>query len=538
MIAVLRIGVVLACVAALSVACATQHSAGGQAATAGQIPCENLTGVNLPNTEIMSAQVQPAGEEVEGARVTAYGRGGGPISGLPTFCRVIGAIHPEPGSNIRFEVWLPSEAWTGRMFGAGNGAFAGSISYRELAGAVTGGEVGVSTDTGHTSNDSSWGVGRPELVRDFTWRGIHLSAVAAKAITEAFYGRQPDYSYFMACSNGGRQALIEAARFPDDYDGILAGAPASPWTSLGMSGIHNVHAQREPGSALRNDQMAFLQEEVLRQCDPVDGVTDGLVADPRACQFDYARLSCGQASASQCFSDRQIQTLRSIVAGPHDSSGAPLVPGYPLAGAETLWSNMIPAPSLVIGLAQGTLDHFIQEPFTTVEEFDFDRDPARLRAAIGSEIDASPDLSRFFSRGGKLILFHGWADPAIPPEMAIEFYEQALQHSGSGARDAMRLFMLPGVGHCGGGPGPLPADQAGPPSPGQTPERSFASALRAWVETGRTPETIVAEGPAPTRDAEATPASTRERLICAYPGRAMLSPGADPDRAASYTCSR
>lgn len=493
--------------------------------------CESLAALRLDGFEIVSARTQPAGSVPEGVKADAK-----ELAGLPEFCRVVGRARPEQGSDILFEVWLPAKGWTGRVLGAGNGAFAGSISYGPLAAAVRGGEVGTSTNTGHTTADASWGRGRPELVRDFGYRAIHLTAVAGKALSQAFYGRQPDRSYFMSCSNGGRQALIEATRYPDDYDGILAGAPAASWTGLGLTQFHNELVQRAPGAPLRVNQMRFLENEVLNQCDALDGVSDRIVGDPAQCRFDYSRLACGTSNAAECFSPEQITSLKAIVAGRRSPSGAPLTPGFPLSGVESSWARMVTAGAIVLALGNTSIDEFAPSRITTLKDFDWGVHPARMRAEVGVNLDASPDLTRFFARGGKLLMFHGWADPAISPRLTLDYYREALQESGPRARASMRLFMLPGVGHCAGGPGASPLDAAAPPSAG--PDRSYAAALREWVEHGRTPERLIGviNAPAPLAGEPAKPA--RERLHCAFPATARLSKGADPDLASSYSCRR
>lgn len=370
--------------------------------SAGRASCEALSAIKLDGFEIVSARTQPAGIAPEGVKADSK-----ELAALPEFCRVIGRARPEQGSDILFEVWLPAQGWAGRILGAGNGAFAGSISYGPLAAAVRGGEVGTSTNTGHTTADAAWGRGRPQLVRDFGYHAIHLTAIAGKTLSEAFYGRQPDHSYFMSCSNGGRQALMEASRYPEDYDGILAGAPAASWTGLGLTQFHNELVQRAPGAPLRADQMQFLENEVLKQCDALDGVSDRIVGDPRQGRFDYSRLACGASGAPGCFSPAQIASLQSIVMGRRSSSGTMLTPGFPLSGVESSWARMLTAGAIVLALGNTSIDEFAPNRITTLKDFDWTLHPARMRAEVGVNLDASADLTRFFARGGKLLMFHG-----------------------------------------------------------------------------------------------------------------------------------
>lgn len=515
--------------------------------------CAKLAGLKLDGVEIVSARSQPAGAPVEGAKLYGpmFGKPDyGPVaSGLPAFCRVIGRIHPTPASDIRFEVWMPAQGWDGRMSGVGVGGFAGSIDYLTMGLALKGGQVGVSTDTGHIGGmqESNWAKGHPERVRDYGWRGIHETAVAAKKLVAALYGRAPHRSYFIGCSGGGRAALMEASRFPEDYDGILAGAPAAVWTDLAIAMINPVQAQLAPGAAIRASQVHLLQDEVLRQCDARDGQVDGLVADPRRCNLDISKLTCGHNSSPQCFSPAQVAALKKIYAGPHDSAGRQLAGGYLPGGSETGtplritgWDGYILAgPDGRSGnevLVGGLLKDVVQEPFATPETFDFDKDPQRLKASLAEDLDAKPDLRRFFSRGGKLILWHGWADAAIPPEHTLWFREAILKASGPRAAASMQLFMVPGVQHCMGGTGPNAFNALNAPQPRDTPDRSMAAALQVWVETGRKPETLIGRRGDRGLMGVTDPDRERQRLLCAYPEEAVLKRDADPDKAASYTC--
>ena len=531
---------------------ARAQPAGAAASAAGDDACARLAGLKLDQVEIVSARSQAAGAPVEGARLPSMSGApgvGAPVAGLPAFCRVVGRIHPEPGSDIAFEVWMPSQAWDGRFTGLGTGGFAGSIDYLTLGLALKAGQAGASTDTGHSGSaqDSAWANGHPEKVRDYGWRAVHLTTVAAKTLIANFYGRGPDHAYFIGCSNGGRQGMMEASRFPEDYDGIVSGAPAAVWTDLAMSMINGAQAQAPAGAAIRADQAHLLQAEVLRQCDALDGQVDGLVADARRCKLDVSKLACGVNSSAQCFSPPQLAALKRIYAGPRDASGRQLTGGYLASGSEA----GTPAPSLgwegyiLTGkdgrpggetLTRGLLKDLVQTPFATPATFDFNKDPARLRAALSADLDAKPDLRRFFDRGGKLIVWHGWSDAAIPPEATLKFHAAILRTSGAHAKDLMQLFMIPGVQHCLGGTGPDVFGQLNPPQPGDTPERSVAAALQAWVETGRKPETLV--GRRGFGGMMGVPAAKpeKQRLLCAYPAEATLKPGADPDQAVSYSC--
>lgn len=520
------------------------------AASASESQCGKLAGAGLKNVEIVSANLVAQGDPVPGSfQPTANNANGGrAIAGLPAFCRVVGRIRPEPGSDIGFEVWMPRDGWNGRLTGVGNGGYAGSIFYFMLAGAVRAGQAAVSTDTGHRGDvgDASWAPGHPERIRDYGWRAIHLSALAAKALVARYYGRPADHAYFNGYSNGGRQALVEASRFPDDYDGVLAGAPAADWTNTRMAQLWVLQAQLAPGARIRPVQAKLLQAEVLRQCDRLDGQYDGLIADPRRCKLDVARLGCGVSASPDCFSPAQLAALRRIYAGRKDARGRWVAEPFLPAGSEVAdplfgWDRTI----FVLGDTPDAA--WAQRPMTSLDgraiatdgAFDFDRDPARFKAAhADAGLDPSPDLRRFFARGGKLILWHGWADADIPPQVTLDYRDEVLRVTGSPAKASMRLFMVPGLQHGVGGKGPDLFGQLLPPSKDALPESDIAAALQAWVESGRVPESLVGKRhSAGAVEAGAPPAhAPRERLICAYPNRAVLTPGADPDRGASYTC--
>jgi Tannase and feruloyl esterase len=517
------------------------------AATSG---CAELAALKLKDVTIASASHLAAGAAVANSGLLPMFGNAAVVAKAPAdLCRVVGHIRPTPASDIGFEVWLPAAGWDGRLHGIGIGGFAGVIDYYSLGSAVKAGQAGVATNTGHsgTMQDYDWAKGQPEKVRDYSWRGVHLATVAAKQLVAAYYGRRPDKSYFVGCSGGGRQGLMQAARFPEDYDGIVSGAPAANFTKLAMAFTNSVQAQNLPGAAIRPEQAKLLQDEVLGQCDAADGQADGLVADPRQCRFDAAKLACGTSSSAMCFSAPQIAALKRIQAGPTNSAGRQLAAGYLPSGSEA--GN--PAPQLGWegyllrgkqgkpggeGLADGMLGALIQRPFATPASFDWDKHPGKLKAA-SREIDAPFNLRKFFARGGKLIVWHGWADAAIPPEATLDYHAAMLKASGARAGDAVRLFMVPGVQHCAGGLGPSSFGQAGAPPPGDTPERNMVLALQNWSE-GKTPapESFVARRGMGGFFGAAPQGPERQRRLCAWPKQERLIGGGDPDKATSYRC--
>ncbi|MFM6933718.1 MAG: tannase/feruloyl esterase family alpha/beta hydrolase [Novosphingobium sp.] len=513
--------------------------------------CTALTDLRLNGVTITSAVTHAEGAALTNSGLSPMFGNAAIVGKAPAaMCRVVGHIRPTADSDIGFEVWLPASGWDGRLHGVGIGGFAGAIDYFTLGQAVRAGQAAVASDTGHGGGmmDSSWSKGHPEKVRDYSWRAIHLSTVAAKQVIREFYGKAPDKSYFVGCSGGGRQGLVEAARFPDDYDGIVSGAPAASFTELGMALINAHQAQVLPGSAIRPAQAKFLQEEVLKQCDILDGQSDGLIADPRQCRFDANKLLCSNSSSLQCFSEGQIGALRRIYSGPRSPDGRVLAASYLPSGSEA----GDPAPALgwesylLAGdkgknggrvLADGMLDGLIQKPFATVESFDWNRDPARLKAVSG-EIDAPVNLSRFFARGGKLVIWHGWADAAIPPEASLRYHAAMLRQSGPKANASVRLFMVPGVQHCFGGKGPDVFGQSGAPARSDMPDRNLVRAVQDWTEGKRpAPEMLIGRrGHGGGMFGAPAAGPERQRLLCAWPKRESLIPGGDADKAASYLC--
>lgn len=513
--------------------------------------CANLAQLKLTNVEIVSAKAIAAGAPVEGARgpdMSGTPGKGAQVAGLPAFCRVVGRIHPVPKSDIHFEVWMPVD-WNGRFNGIGIGGFAGFIDYMTMSLVAKTGQASVATDTGHEGSglDSVWAKGHPERVTDYGWRAIHLSTVVAKQIVTAYYKRRPDHSYFIGCSGGGRQGLMEAGRFPTDYDGIISSAPAASFTELVLAMINPIQAQLPPGAAIRPEQAKLLRDEVLKQCDAADGQTDGLVADPRQCRFDSAKLACGVSKSPLCFTAPQITALNRIYAGPRDKAGRQLAGVFLPSGSEPGnpapplgWDGYIFAkPGQTPGqeyLAGGVLKDLIQHPFATTATFDFNRDTPQLRAAMAQDIDAPTNLQRFFVRGGKLIQWHGWADAAIPPENTLRYRATMLRASGPLAEKSSKLFMVPDVQHCLGGTGPDSFGQLNAPSANDTPERNMATALQAWVEQGRVPQTLIGRRGMGGLMGIPSTGTERQRLLCVWPKRDVLKAGGDPDKAESYIC--
>ena len=385
--------------------------------------CATLLNTRLPDTTLTVARSAPAGKFVP-----PYGR---PLDKVPAFCRVAGVIRPTSDSYIRFEVWLPVSDWNGKFLSAGNGGFAGSINYNSMAGNLRRGYATAGTDTGHEADfeDASWAFHHPEKVIDFGYRAIHVTSQNAKSLIQAFYTRLPRHSYFDSCSDGGREALMEAQRFPEDFDGLLAGDPANFWTHMFAAGIDLMQGVygRNPAGYIPSTKISALQAAALEACDTLDGVKDGIISDPLRCHFDPAVLLCKGDDSRDCLTAPQVAAAKTLYAGGANAQGKQIFPGY-MPGAEdgpNGWSQWIIGTSP--GKASGAV--FVENYFrymvlndATWNLLTADVDKA-LHAAdkeTASSLNATdPDLRRFQARGGKLILYHGWNDPAVSTTMRV-----------------------------------------------------------------------------------------------------------------------
>ena len=477
--------------------------------------CEDLAKLDLAHSDITLAQLVPAGQLTlpAGALPTFPGFRAPDFSKLPAFCRVAATLKPTSDSEIKIEVWLPASQWNGKLEAVGNGAWAGNISYRDLATAVTAGYAVASTDTGHTETTAAFVVGHAERLVDFAYRAVHEMTIASKAITAAYYGRPEMRAYFNGCSTGGRQALAEAQRFPDDYDGIVAGAAANYPTHLQGAQVWTTEVTNESGGYIPPAKYPLIHNAVLEACDALDGVRDRVLEDPRRCHFDPQALLCKGADAPTCLTAGQVEVARKIYAGP----GASIFPGLE-RGSEMGWATLAgPKP---MALAAETYAYLVfHDPSWDYLKFDAARDIAKADKEIGPLMNSTnPNLRPFFKHGGKLLMYHGWADPGIAPENSVNYFtavEDALGGKAA-ASNWIRLFMVPGMGHCAGGDGTDDFDKIG--------------TLDAWVESGRPPDRIPA--------AHKTQGVTdRTRPLCAYPETARYKGSGSTNDAANFVCA-
>jgi len=518
----------------------------GQQAPSSPDSCAGLAQLGLPEAKVVSAELVPAGAFTPPPSLNPWTAGDPSFyEALPAFCRVVVRATPSPDSDIRIEVWMPAAGWSGRFRGQGNGGFAGEIDYRSMGAAVARGDATAGTDTGHSGGgtDASWALGHPEKVTDFGYRAIHAMTVLAKAAVRAYYGSPARRSYFGSCSNGGRQALMEAQRFPEDYDGILAGAPANYWTHLLTKAVADAQATTlEPASYIPSAKLPAIARAVNAACDARDGIADGVLDDPRQCRFDPATLACREGDSNACLTAPQVTALKKLYEGPRDARGRVIFPGY-VPGAEEGgggWGPWItgPAPgkSLLFAFGTGYYANMVYEK-AGWDYRNANLDEA-LRAAeekTAATLDATdPDLSAFRARGGKLILYHGWNDPAISALNTIHYYENVVGRLGREATDEfVRLYMAPGMQHCGGGPGPNSFGQF-LPAPSEEPRRNVTIALERWVENGEAPSAIVA---AKHVDDDPKEGVKTTRPLCPYPQVATYKGDGDQNDAGSFACS-
>lgn len=504
--------------------------AGMQCGATWAADCAGLKSLKLDQTTITQAEIVTGDLKIEGEE---------PMRELPALCRVAGVLRPSSDSEIRFEVWMPAEGWNGRFLGVGNGGFAGSIGYRQFVGYVKRGYAVAGSDAGHEgeATDATWAYGHPEKVKDFGWRAVHVTRERGKQIVAAYYGKPETKAYFDSCSDGGREALMEAQRFPEDYNGILAGAPANQWSTMIAAGISALqHLMDDPRAFLPPRKLAAIEKAALDMCDAQDGLKDGVIGDPTQCKFDPETLLCKGEETRECLTQPQIETLKVLYTGAKDHEGKTFFPGFSM-GDETGWK------SWVVGNAPGASDfaQYVQNDFRYIVmndpkwnalTADVDDVLKESRAKTAAELDsANPDLSDFAARGGKLILYHGWNDPAISPWNTVAYYKSVQQTMGAEkAASFVQLYMVPGMEHCYNGPGASAFGQLGIPT-AKAPQFGVFDSLVDWVEKGAQDENIVAT----KYDAAMKPLLTRP--LCAYPKVAKYNGTGDTNDAASFTCA-
>jgi feruloyl esterase len=433
-------------------------------------------------------------------------------------------LKPSSDSDIKIEVWLPVSGWNGKFQGVGNGGWAGTIGYSALGNAVKAGYAGASTDTGHEGNTAAFAVGHPEKLIDMGYRAVHEMTVQGKSIVRAFYGNAPTTAIFNGCSLGGRQAITEANRYPADYDAIIAGAPAVYNMAIHAARIAlNAAAQRGPGSRIPREKYAMVHDAVLQACDALDGVKDGVIDEPQRCAFDPKVLECkspstrsGRADDASCLTPAQVETMRMLYAPLKNAKGEIFSAPMLQPGTELGWNTL--AGEKPVGTALEAFRYVVfKDPNWTVDKFNPATDIARALAADDGVLSLTdPNLKPFFTRGGKLLIYHGWQDPQVPAQNAVKFFNDVVKTMGpSVVGTSIQLYMVPGMNHCRGGPGPNVFDKV--------------VAMEEWLKTGTAPKQIIAS--------HATEGKTdRTRPLCPYGQVARWKGAGSTDDAANFSC--
>jgi feruloyl esterase len=519
----------------------------GTHAAYAQQGCESLTTLKLPYTLITSAVMAPEAAAAAPAFPAATAAGV-----VPAHCDVRGVIRPTADSEIKFALWLPSPpVWNSKYRQEGNGGWAGSINTAGFAEPLRRGYAVAATDNGHEGGGANWAIGHPEKLIDFGYRAVHETSVQSKAILRAYYGRAPERSYFVGCSDGGREALMEAQRYPEDFQGILAGAPANNWSHLFTAFVWNERALlATPDSAIPPAKLAVIQRAVVAACDRRDGVSDGLIENPLACTFDPGVLACKGGDAPDCLTTPQVAALRKIYDGPRNPrTQEQIFVGQPV-GTEAVpggWEAWI-TPAKAAGAIQFGFGNsyygaaVFEDPKWDFRTLDFDGDVSLGDAKAGPVLNATnPDLRSFRAGGGRLIQYHGWGDAAIPAPSSIEYYESVRTFSArypdartpanSTTEDFYRLFLVPGMAHCGGGNGPNSFGNGASRSTAGNPDRDIFTALERWVERGEAPSRIIGSGTAAD-----DPKKPLTRPLCPYPQVAQYSGSGDVNDALNFAC--
>ena len=488
-------------------------------AASGGTACTNLAALTIPSVTIKSATAVVAGPFSPPGAQTAMN--------LPAFCRIEATARPTSDSDIRFEVWIPpADAWNGKFEGVGNGGYQGSISYAAMAIALRRGYATASTDTGHTGDDMKFGESHPEKLIDYGHRAVHVMTDSAKLIIRNAAGRFAERSYFVGCSAGGQQALSEAQRYPEDYDGIVAGDPANNRIRQTFGFLSSWIATHAPDGKplIPQSKLALLTKSAVEACDAIDGLKDGIIDDPRRCHFDPAKLLCKSASDdAACLTAAQVDAAKKMYDGTKNPrTGELIFTGWPRGSegfgesAGQSWRQYVvdPPEPMRVGFFKYWLFH---DPNWDYRTIDWDRDLAYAEQKLPFMAAVEKDLTPFKKHSGKLVMYTGWSDPVVPPQDTVAYYEGVVKAMGGlqPTRDFYRFFVAPGMGHCGGGPGPNQFDAIG--------------ALEQWVEKGSAPDKLVA-----THSVNGK--VDRSRPLCMYPQVARYKGTGSTDEAVSFAC--
>lgn len=462
--------------------------------------CSALVGTPVVNGVVTSAKALGAGQDKASAAM----------------CRAQLRLQPAPGSDIRAEIWLPDAGWNGKLISFGGGGFSGGVAQSEtlMNDSVARGYATTTSDIGHpVSGTAQWAHGQPDKVIDFGHRANHVIAVAAKQLLPLYYKAPVQHAYFQGCSGGGREALMEASRYPEDYDGIIAGSPAMNFSEIMTQMIWNDQVLATAPRLF--DKLPTVNKAVMKACDRMDGVEDGVLENPRQCRFDPGVLACKAFDTAACLNKAEVAALRKLYDGPRLANGELLIAGPPLGSEGAGWV----LSSLMTGIGGPEFYRWMvhDDPKWTASSFDLERDYPLAHQRISPIVDSSnADLAAFARRGNKLILYHGWSDTLISAHNTVRYYEKARQSLGDSPDNSTRLFMVPGFQHCAAGVDMLPA-------------------LEDWVERGKPPQSALAKGkkkgPLPLMRESDT-----SRLLCPWPQTARYKGAGATDDANSFTC--
>ncbi len=459
-------------------------------------PCQDLANLELPDTIITMAELVPEGPPPSGG------------DDIPSHCRVHLQLTPSDDSLIEMEIWLPAENWNGKFMGAGNGLFGGSIQgiNSDMPEALRLGYATAGTDTGHQETGGEWAIGHPEKMVDFAYRSTHEMTVKSKDIIKAFYDSDADHSYFKSCSTGGRQALMEAQRYPEDYDGIIAGACANRHIHMWTANVaRTVDFFHHPERMITSEEASLVNQLVMNTCDTLE---EGFLNNPHQCKVDFSQLLCTEGTDDTCLTEHQLITIETFYGGVKNSNGKMIFSGQALGNPISASQDPSSGPGAVFDIVRIAFN----DPDLDWREFDLDRDMPLIDQAIGYVDAVDPDLSKFKAGGGKLLMYHGWSDIYITPETTVWYYENVLDRMGINQSDWLRLFMVPGMNHCGYGPGVNTFDSIG--------------TLEKWVEEGVAPDQIMGIG------AELT------RPLCPYPQYSEYKGAGDLNNAENWICKK
>jgi len=510
------------------------------AAAAGPSACDlaTVSRIQIANVDVTAvARQAPGSFSPPGSRA--------PLTGLVAFCRVQARVTTSSDSAVNFEVWIP-DAWNGKIVVTGNGGYSNVPSYRDMAYALAQGYAAAGGDTGHqtpTPDDLQWGVGHPERILDWGTRSIHAITGPAEKIVAAFEPNSPRRAYYYGCSTGGHQAYAEIQKYPQDFDGIIAGAPGNNRVRLNVAYLWQFlsnHSAADGREIVPASKLPMITKAVLAACDKNDGVADGVVDDPRSCQFDPGSLVCRDQDAPDCLTTPQVAALNKMYGGATNDRGERIYPGWPKS-SEALTTAADGRPSSGWNQYWGTGDPMrvnfwrlwvFNNPQWNPRTFDFDRDVARADDTIGKLVDQrNAALAAFKARDGVAIVYQGWQDPVVNPLDTIAYYEQVRARQGSQAETDrfFRLFMVPGMGHCGGGTGATSFGNQGGFSQSIDADHDLLAALDRWVERRTPPDRIIASK-------NESGKVVRTRPLCAYPKRAVYQGTGSTDDAASFVC--